>query len=76
MKVNIEGIELNLNDTYYNNFCERLYPVDLRECSMYIESVYDIPFLQAVEKYGKTEIQEQLNEMLRLESEMWHRADD
>lgn len=69
MKVNIEGIELNLNDTYYNNFCERLYPVDLRECKLFAEDIFNAPFIEAIKKNGVKAIEEQINRMLKLESE-------
>ena len=70
MKITVDNVTLDLDDTISDKFTKYIYPITPEECKNYAEIMCGIPFLNAIDKYGIPYVTKKIEEAMLAEIEM------
>lgn len=70
MKIIVDNVTLDLDDTISDNFTKYIYPITPEECKNYAEIMCGMPFSNAIDKYGIQYVAKKIEEAMLSEIEM------
>lgn len=70
MRIIVDNITLDLDDTISDNFTKYIYPITPEECKNYAEIMCGMPFSNAIDKYGIQHVTKKIEEAMSSEIEM------
>ena len=70
MKITVNNVTLDLDDTINDKFTKYIYPITPEECKNYAEIMCGMPFSDAIDKYGIQYVTKKIEEAMLAEIEM------